>query len=342
MEPIGIGLIGCGRWGQRLARIIEQLEDCHIIAVQDWDLAKADACGSTLNATIYATYADLIADPRVTAVLVVTPHSLHEPVAVAAAQAGKHVFCEKPLAIDLAACYRMIGAAERHAVKLMCGQVTRLYPIYKRVAELCKGGRLGQLSAINILNLVHIDRVSWWAKSATMGALLHSPGVHLIDFMLHLCGPASSVYAVESPVRVQPGVDYQDSVFLTIEFQNSVIGGLQCSVSCLTPGSRGYIVGTRGSLRFDPVESWIEVATWQGERERMEIGPADNEARMDMGIREELGSFVEWILQDAEPVVTAQDGLRAVEVIEAAYGAIAARQPITLPLPNSIGIAKHI
>lgn len=91
---------------------------------------------------------------------------------VAAAKAGKHVFCEKPLAIDVAAGYRMIDATEEHGVKLMYGQVTRLCPIYRRAAEVAKSGRLGRLAAMHVTNMVRIDRVSWWARSETMGALL--------------------------------------------------------------------------------------------------------------------------------------------------------------------------
>jgi predicted dehydrogenase len=330
MAELGIGLAGCGRWGQRLAKTIGQLEGGRIVAVQDWNLAAAQAVGAALNTPVHATYQELIADPAVEALLVVTPHALHEEVTVAAAQAGKHVFCEKPLAVDLAASYRMIDATEQHGVKLMCGQVTRLYPIYQRVAEIAHSGRLGRLAAMNVLNLVHIDRVSWWAKSAMMGALLHSPGVHLIDFLLHVCGSAVSVYAVESGVRVQPGVDYQDSLFLLIEFAGGVIGGLECSVSCLTPSSQGHLIGSLGSLSYDPQASRIDFASWRGEQERIEIGPGDNEARMEIGIRAELQSFIDWVTRDAAPLLTAWDGLRAVAIIEAAYQSIACKQPIAL------------
>jgi len=270
----------------------------------------------------------------VDAVLIVNPHSLHEEVAVAAARARKHIFCEKPLAVNIAECYRMIDAAERHGVKMMCGHVTRLYPAYHRAAQMAKSGLLGQLAAVNVSNLTHIDRVSWWARSETMGTLLHSPGVHAIDYLLFVCGKATSVYAIESGVRVQPGVDYQDSLFLQVEFESGAIGAIQSTVSCLTPGQRCHMIGTLGSLRFDPGESWIEFASWRGERERIDVGPPDREARMDIGIRAELQSFIDWVNHDAEPILTAWDGLRAVEIVDAAYQSIAEKRPVSLPLPR--------
>jgi predicted dehydrogenase len=230
----------------------------------------------------------------------------------------------------------MIDATDRYGVKLMCGQITRLYPIYREAAAIARSGTLGRLAAVHVNNMVHIDRVRWWARSETMGALLHSPGVHYIDYLLHICGTATSVYAVESKVRVQQDVDYQDSLFLLVEFESGVIGSVQCTVSCLTPGLRGQIVGTLGSLTYAPREGWIETAMWEGDRERKRtpVGPTRGPERMDIGIRAELGSFFDWVANDAEPVLTGWDGLRAVEIIDAAYRSIAAKRPISLPLPR--------
>lgn len=335
MVELGIGLVGCGRWGQLLARTVQELDGARMVAVQNRTFSRAETFASELGVVAHETYQELLADPNVQAVLVSNPHSLHEEVVVAAAQAGKHVFCEKPLAIDVATCYRMIDATDKYGVKLMCGQVTRLYPVYKRAAELARSGRLGQLAAMHVNDMVHIDRVRWWARSETMGALLHSPGVHFIDFLLFVCGQATSVYAVESEVRVQQGVDYQDSLFLLVEFESGVIGSVECTVSCLTPGRRGQIVGTLGSLTYDPSENWIEVATWKGERERIDVSlSGDRRARMAIGVRAELESFIDWVTHDAEPILTGWDGLRAVEIIDAAYQSITQKRPISLPLPR--------
>ena len=335
MAELGIGLIGCGGWGKLLAKAVQQLDGARMVAVQNRTFSTAQEFGASLGVPAFATYQELLADPNVEGVLVANPHSLHEEVVVAAAKAGKQIFCEKPLAIDVAACYRMVDAAKEQGVRLMCGQVTRLYPIFKRAAELVRSGRLGRLAAINVANMVHKDRVSWWARSETMGALLHSPGVHYIDFLLSVCGRANSVSAVESKVRVQPGVDYQDSLFLLVEFESGAIGGIECTVSCLTPGNRCHMIGTEGSLRFDPRESWIEFASWKGEQERIEVGPTgDRRARMAIGVNAELESFINWVTQDAEPLLTGWDGLRAVEIIDAAYQSVAQRRAIDLPLPR--------
>jgi predicted dehydrogenase len=94
------------------------------------------------------------------------------------------------------------------------------------------------------------------------------------------------------------------------------------------------MIGTHGSLRFDPEESWIQFASWRGERERVDVGPPDRMARMDIGVRAELQSFIDWVAHGTEPILTAWDGLRAVEIIDAAYQSIAQKRPIPLPLPR--------
>ncbi|MBN1675740.1 MAG: Gfo/Idh/MocA family oxidoreductase [Kiritimatiellae bacterium] len=333
-EELGIGLVGCGRWGQLLANAVQELGGARMAAVQNRTFARAREFAATLNVPAYKTYQELVKDPNVDAILVVNPHNLHEPVVAAAAKAGKHIFCEKPLAIDVAACHRMIDITDKYGVKMMCGHIRRLCPTYRKAAEIVHSGRLGALAAVNIANMVHIDRVNWWAKSETMGALLHSPGVHVIDYLLSLCGTARSVYAVESRVRVQPRVDYQDSLFLTVEFENGAIGSVQCTVSCLTPGNQVQVVGTLGSLRFDPGKP-IDVALWSGKKERVAAGSDGSWASEERaGVDAELANFIDWVANGDEPLLTAWDGLRAVEIVDAAYRSIARQRPIELPLPK--------
>ena len=294
MAELGIGLVGCGGWGQLLARRIQELDGGRMVAVQNRTFSRAESFASELGVVAHETYQELLADPNVQAVLVSNPHTQHEEVVV-----------------------------------------TRLYPVYKRAAEVARSGRLGQLAAMHVNSMVHINRVRWWARSETMGALLHSPGVHAIDFLLHVCGKATSVYAVESRVRVQQGVDYQDSLFLLVEFESGVIGSVDCTVSCLTPDRRGQIVGTLGSLTYDPSEKWVDVATWKGERERIDVSLiGDRWARLAIGVGTELESFIDWVVHDTEPILTGWDGLWAVEIIDAAYRSIAQKRPISLPLPR--------
>jgi predicted dehydrogenase len=301
-----------------------------VVAVTDVDAAAARAASARFGVPSYADHEALLADPRVQAVIVATPHSTHEAITVAAALAGKHIFCEKPIAIDVAAAYRMIDAADAAGVKLMVGQVVRLYPLFRRVAEIVEADRLGLVVAANVEGLYNITRVRWWARAATMGALLHSPGVHDIDFLRALLGEVRGVFAREAPVQIQPGVDYKDVVHVSLRFESGAIATLVSSVANLVPCRRGNLLGVAGSLAFDAVAGTIDVATTSGEREHIDLSDADNTD----GVRAELQSFVDWVTRAAPPLLTGWDGLRAVEVIDAAYHSIREQREITLPLPR--------
>lgn len=331
MKELGIGLIGCGRFGQHLARNVQTIDGARVVAVTDRNLEIAGVVAQELGATCHPTLDALLADSRVDSVIVAIPHSYHEQAVVATAKAQKHIFCEKPIAVTIESAYRMIEAAEHARVKLMVGQVVRLYPLFRRVAEIVDEGAIGQVAAFNFAGLYNIQRVNWWARSETMGGLLHSPGVHDIDFMRTICGEARSVSAIQSAMRIQSDIDYSDCVFVLIEFASGAIGSLQSSVSNVVPCRRGNILGTKGSLMFEAQTGLIEFATFSGTHKNFDLSGADN----DEGVRAELQSFVNWVTLDAKPVLTAWDGLRAVEIIDAAYRSIDHRRPIDLPLKSA-------
>jgi len=336
MSELGIGLIGCGRWGKRLANMVEaEVSGARMVAVQNRTFSRAEEFAQELGVKAHRTAQDVIGDPAVDAILIVSPHNEHEPVTVAAAAAGKHIFCDKPLAINVQQCRSMVDAAEKHGVKLVCGHNTRLFPTHWQAAEIVKSGRLGKLAAISGANLSHINRVNWWAKLETMGTFLHSPAVHVIDYMLFVGGKACSVQAVESKVKIQPDVEFQDTAFLLIEFESGAIGSIQASVSCPVPGAgHGYhILGSEASLQFDQGATAITIVGMDKKKEVIEVEPNGYEKQCDIGNRRELETFVNWITKGEEPLLTGQDGLRAVEIIDAAYLSMRERKAIDLPLP---------
>ena len=337
MTALDIGLIGCGRFGQHLAQNLAAVEGARLVAVADPSAAAANGAGERFRVPAYASHRTLLDDPRVAAVIVATPHASHEVVVAAAAAAGKHIFCEKPMAIDVASAYRMLEATHAAGVKLMVGQVVRLYPLFRRVASVTAAGTLGRVVAFTFEGLYDITRVGWWANSETMGGLLHSPGVHDLDFLRLICGEASSVFARQPMERIQPGVDYQDVVHVSIEFRGGAIGQLAGSVSSLVPCRRGTILGTDGTLSFDARAGRIDYATSnrvQPEGTAARYSEDFSRADDDDGVRAELQSFVDWVTRAAPPLVTAEDGLRAVELIDAAYRSIRCGRAIGVPLPR--------
>ena len=115
MERVAIAIVGCGNFGSHMARLIQELEPFRIAGCYDSDWAGADSLAAGLETSTYESFSDCLSDPRLDAVFLATPNHLHCPQAVAAARAGKHIFCEKPMALDVQECHRMMKQRRRPA-----------------------------------------------------------------------------------------------------------------------------------------------------------------------------------------------------------------------------------
>ena len=128
-DVLSVGVIGAGGIARSHMNAIKANDNIQLVAVMDVDPDRAGAAAKDFGASTYTDLEPLLANPRVEAVHVCTPHSLHADQVVAAAAAGKHVLVEKPMALTLADCDRMIDACDQAGKILMVGQVMRYYPV---------------------------------------------------------------------------------------------------------------------------------------------------------------------------------------------------------------------
>ena len=143
METIGVGVIGCGGMGRSLATSAHAVEGIDVICVSDVQEALSEKLAADLDASYTLDYHELLADDQIRAVLIASPPFMHSQMAVDAANAGKHVFSEKPMAPTLDACDAMIAAAEANGVKLTIGLVCRYHATHSKVREIVQSGELG-------------------------------------------------------------------------------------------------------------------------------------------------------------------------------------------------------
>ncbi|MEO7664554.1 MAG: Gfo/Idh/MocA family oxidoreductase, partial [Candidatus Limnocylindrales bacterium] len=128
---------------------IRGADRCRIVAIASRDLARAQAAAAEAGIpTVHGSYEALLADPDVDAVYIPLPNHLHAEWAIAAARAGKHVLCEKPLAMTAADAQRMVDVAEAEGVRLMEAFMYRLHPSWVAVVDLVRSGRIGRLVAV--------------------------------------------------------------------------------------------------------------------------------------------------------------------------------------------------
>src|SRR5439155_18790057 len=114
---------------------------------------------------------------------------------VAAAEAGRHVFCEKAMAVNVAECREMIASARAHGVKLMVGHKRRLRPAFATMGQILRSGLLGRVQTLAVTGFHWRLVEGWWARRAAVGGLLFWAGVHDVDTLRYLCGEVASVYA---------------------------------------------------------------------------------------------------------------------------------------------------
>ena len=202
--PLGMGLVGAGGFGTFCLQAFAEMREVSVVAVADRDLERAAAIAPP-GAAVYGDLATLLADPAVDIVHIATPPAQHGAQARQAAEAGKHLFVEKPLAISLDEARNVVRAARRAGVKLSVNYVLRWHPLHQLAAALVHAAALGPLQLFSLENFATDDRLPpehWFWDPAQSGGIHVEHGVHFFDLCNHLAG--------QSPTAVSGSAQRRD------------------------------------------------------------------------------------------------------------------------------------
>jgi predicted dehydrogenase len=236
--------------------------DVEVAIVCDADQAAAQAVGV---AETCADYRDVLRRADIDAVVVATPNFLHREIVLAALAAGKHVLCEKPLALDRAAAEEMLGAAERSGCVHMTAFTYRFTPAILYARHLVERGELGQLRTVRAAYLMALSGhvLGWRSEKRLAGSgVLADIGSHLVHLAQFLAGGVRALTASERRFREDPGSDVEDWIALLAEFENGACGTFE--ISRVAPGRGAGIseemfielYGTKGSIAFSLQDPW--------------------------------------------------------------------------------------
>jgi myo-inositol 2-dehydrogenase/D-chiro-inositol 1-dehydrogenase/scyllo-inositol 2-dehydrogenase (NAD+) len=339
-QRIGIGVIGNGRAGLIHARnFAGGIPGAQLVALADPAPDVLKQAVKELGAVKgYLDYREALQAPDVQAVVIATPTVYHRDIAVAAAQAGKHILCEKPMAMTAPECAAMIAVAEAHRVKLQIGFMRRYDRSFLHARERIEAGEIGQV--VQVKSLTHGPSIPkpWMYDLKKSNGPLAEVNSHDIDALRWFTGGEfKTVYAVggnyRCPDAKQAFPDFYDNVMLTATFSNGAqgfIGGAQ--------GVRyGYdarveILGTSGILFVGHLRDTSVVScTASG------VAQPIVKSWMDLFLdayRAEDEDFVRCILEDRAPKAAGLDGLRAVEVVNAGNESIRTGMPVVLRPPT--------
>jgi predicted dehydrogenase len=315
MKKIGWGLIGCGDIARkRVAPALRDLPSCELIAVNRAQSELAAAFATEFAARRwYLDWKKLLLDEEVDAVYIATPVHLHAEQVIAAAEAGKHVLCEKPMAMNVDECDRMIDACRRHHVKLGVAYYRHFYPVVTRLKAIIKSGEIGtpvlaEINAFERFNPAAKEPRAWLVqKDLAGGGPMFDFGCHRIEVLLNLCGPISEAKGLTANVVFQREVE--DTAAAMFKFEHGGIGILSVSHVPAEAKDSLYIFGSLGSIRVSILnEGKIRVTGKLGER--YESHPPNENLHAPL-----IEDFVKAVMTDRQPKVSGDIG-RAVAVIE--------------------------
>ncbi|HVC50644.1 MAG TPA: Gfo/Idh/MocA family oxidoreductase [Stellaceae bacterium] len=319
-KPIRWGIVGLGKFAsEALLPAIGRSQHAVAAACATRDPAKAREFAARFAIpAVYDSAAELVRDAAVDAVYVATPNGEHVPVVLAAAAAGKHVLCEKPLALDLAAGIAAVRACDEAGVILRLGLHLRFEASLKRIAEILRDGRIGKVRALSIERSAPLDeRVPWRTDPEQGGSVLYDVGVHLLDLVPRLVGAGiASVSALASPPP-SGGVS-ADTITMLLRLENGVQATARISREAPYTASDLVVIGTEGMLRTGPLR-WVDkhniaVTTAAGLSEEA-IPAADL-------YRDQLDAFADDVADRGARLATGEDGLRLIAAAQAVEKAL--------------------
>ena len=321
-----IGVIGVGGMGRSHCNSLPKVENCEFVGVADMRLEAAQEVAAQHNIRAFGDYHDLL--KIVDGVVVATPPVAHREVVVAAAEAGVHAFCEKPLSLALADADGMIEAADKAGTHLMVCQVLRFYPVHALGKKLVDAGEIGNITYLETdysgpYRAPRQRPSSWYG---TVGGLLEN-GIHKSDLINWFGGTALTVAGERGSYSGHE--DWEDYTVTLIRYDSGAVGILRWGGFMGARGTTDTIIdGSKGSLRLN-MGADIAYLKKIGESEWREIIP---ERTVPHGVVGELTHFVDCIREGRTPLVDGRAGRHAVEVILATYRSAKEQIKVVLPM----------
>lgn len=326
-ENIGWAIIGCGGIGPWHAQAITDAEGAELVAVCDIVEQKAKKLGEEYHVPYVTDINELLARDDLQAVSICTPSGMHATQAIAAAEAGKHILCEKPLDVTLEKIDTMIDAATANNVKLAGVFQRRTVASSQRVREAVRGGKLGKLVLGDCYQKYYRSheyyasgqwRATWELDG---GGAFMNQGVHGVDLLLWIMGDVARVSGYCR--RLVHNIDVEDTAVATMEFTNGALGVLEGTTS-VTPGYDCVleIHGDNGSIKMqgDQITAWDIEGEEQQTAEAASRGTAsDPTALASTGHQHHVEDLCQAIIEDREPQIPGREARKAVELIKAIY-----------------------
>lgn len=332
MKKLNVGIIGAGRIGQVHAKsIIYHIPQAKIVAISDIYYEGAEKVAESLGIpNAYEDYHEILNNPEIDAVLICSSTDTHADIAVEAAEAGKHIFCEKPVDLTVAKIKKVIAAVEKAGVKLQIGFNRRYDHNFAEIKRLANDGKLGKLQTIKITSRdpepPSIDYVK------VSGGIFLDMTVHDFDMARFIGGEVEEVYA-NAAVTVDEAIGEAgdvDTALIALKFKNGAIGVIDnCRKACYGYDQRLEVFGTGGQA--SAANDTPTNVSYINEKGNMTDKPLYFFLERYMqSFTDEMTEFINAVQNDELTKTTVNDGLEALRLGLAAKLSVKEHRPVKL------------
>ncbi len=327
---IRFAIIGCGRIAQRHAEHINKLGK--LIAVCDNVKEKADELATKYNVTPYYDITALLEkEKNIDVVAICTPNGLHAQHAIESLKAGFHVLCEKPMAIDVSDCDKMIQTAEKVNKRLFAIKQNRFNPPVQAVKKVIDDGRLGKIYSVQLSCFWNRNadyyQNSWKGTKALDGGTLFTQFSHFIDLLYWMIGDIKDVQAYTANYAHKGIIEFEDTGVVIAKFQNGAIGTINYTVNSYEKNMEGSltIFGEKGTVKIGgQYLNELEYQNIEGYRiEELATGNTANNYGSYQGSMSNhdkvYENLIDVLMNNASISTSAFEGLKTVEIIDKIY-----------------------
>jgi UDP-N-acetyl-2-amino-2-deoxyglucuronate dehydrogenase len=334
-----LAILGVGWAGTRHVEAIRELGrkvfvTCIVDDAADFLRAKADELGI---ARTYIDYRDALADPDVDALSICLPHVLHCPVALEAAQAGKHVLCEKPIALTVDGATRMIDAADAHGVRLYVAENEPYTPMAKFLRKIVRTGRyIGELTCASLVRGFRAQQYGYpgrraWLSTPDLGGtgtwMLH--GIHTVAQLRFVLGEVATVYVQEHRASSFERADLEGTMSGLLTLESGVhVSVVQTCETCLPHNLRGYVIhGDRGSVRASRAGCEVFGDELDPGQEPLFLNyPAEELS----AYAQEIEAFADYVAGVSVGPTTGRSERRSLAIVQVGYESARSGRPVNL------------
>src|SRR5688500_10243445 len=322
MSKLKIGFLGAGYIAGVHASILARDERVQIAAVQDVVKSRAKQLASSAGAQVAHSVAEVLA--LCDTIYITTPNTQHTELAVLAAEERKHVFCEKPMATSIADARRVLKAAQNTKTVFQVGHNLRFAPVYAELKRMLMETHRPHSAHVK-MNRGELLKPEWVGDPKITGGFLYETTIHMFDMMRFLFGEVKTLQAVGSKHECKETDDF--SVLLT--FENGMHATLASSAdaSWLFPFERVEVFCHHATLVTREMESLVCSEGLEGKHSEYSTHQLSKEDKW--GYAQENRAFIDSIINDKPPAVTANDGFKSVELVNAVYESVRSNGSVT-------------